>query len=134
MIMRYLRGGGSKDFALVTSAEEFDRLVEVCPVGTDIIVFRDKQVPIRGIVDHALVQRVQELLPNESGEYLFLMRTPTNQDDPRCFGEFDEMLNLRSDLEDLWGESIAIGICPDFIAPDNERMISASKGGIDGPR
>jgi hypothetical protein len=133
VIMRYLCGGGSKDFALVTSPEEFDQLVDVCPMGTDIIVFRDPQLPLRGVVDDAFVKQVQDLL-HDQDEYLFLNMKPEKPNDPRCFGEFDYLINLKSDLEEMEGKTIAIGRCPDFTGPDNESMISASKGGIDGPR
>lgn len=133
VIMRYLHGGGAKDFALITSAEEFDRLIDVCPLGTDIIVFRDRMLPIRGVVDDVFVKQLRELLPDDS-EYLFVNMKPEKPGDPRCFGEFDFVRHLDSDLEDMVGETIAIGECPDFTGPDNESMISASKGGIDGPR
>jgi hypothetical protein len=41
---------------------------------------------------------------------------------------------LVEDLMEEMGEQVAFGACPDFIHADNNRMISASKGGIDGPR
>lgn len=133
VIMRYLRAAGAKDYAIVRSAEEFDRLVDVCPIGTDIIVFRDKMLPLRGVVDNTFVKHVQESLP-EDMECLFVKMKPEKPGDPRCFGEFGYMRHLNSDLEDMVGETIAIGGCPDFTGPDNEAMVSASKGGIDGPR
>ena len=108
-------------------------MVDVCAIGTDIIVFRDSVLHIRGVVDDAFVKHVHESLPKDS-EYLFVKMKPEEPGDPRCFGEFDYMRNLDSDLEDMVGEAIAIGECPDFTGPDNEAMISASKGGIDGPR
>ncbi len=133
VIMRYLCGGGAKDFALVASPESFDHLVDVCPEGTDIIVFRDRQLPLRGIVDDAFVKQIQSLL-HDDDEYLFLNMKPEKPNDPRCFGEFDYLVHLKADLEEMKGETIAIGKCPDFTGADNDSMISASKGGIDGPR
>lgn len=29
---------------------------------------------------------------------------------------------------------VACGLCPDFLVADHDGLISASKGGIDGPR
>jgi hypothetical protein len=133
VIMRFLRAAGAKDYAIVTSAEKVDRLVDVCPIGTDIIVFRDRMLPMRGVVDNAFVKLVQESLP-EDLEYLFVKMKPEKSGDPRCFGQCGYVRHLDSDLEDMDGQTIAIGECPNFSGPDDEAMISASKGGIDGPR
>ena len=134
VIMRYLRGGGSKDFALITSPDLFRQLIDRCPVGTDIIVFRDLQLPLRGVVDSEFIAKAKRLVPDGS-EYLYIRTTPERPDDPRCFGEFDEgHVTLVVDLNDEIGESVAFGLCPNFVPDDNEAMISASKGGIDGPR
>ena len=133
VIMRYLRAAGAKDYAIVTSAEEFHRLVDVCPIGTDIIVFRDRMLPMRGVVDHFFAKLVRESLP-EDLEYLLVKMKPEKPDDPRCVGLCGYVRHFDSDLEDMVGETIAIGECPNFSRPDNEGMISASKGGIDGPR
>ena len=133
VIMRYLGGGGSKDFALIQSKDEFENLVQICPEGTDIIVFRDKQLPVRGIVNDKLIDQARQTIP-ETSEYLFMLRTPDKPDDPICFGEFDYRSAMEQDIREWIGHEVAVGVCPHFIGPDNESMISASKGGIDGPR
>jgi hypothetical protein len=133
VVLKYLRGGGAKDLALVTTVEAFDRLVDVCPVGTNIIVIRDPRLPLRGVVDDDFVQRALDLMA-ESAEYLFVVTTPSSPGDPRCKGEFDFAANLRQDLDEVRGETIALGACPDLTGPGSDSMISASRGGIDGPR
>jgi hypothetical protein len=133
VIMRYLAAAGATDFALIRFAEDFDTLVDVCPEGTDIIVFRDKQLPLRGKVDMQFIQRAIELVP-EAEDFLFVHLAPRSPTDPRCAGAFDFHQNLMEELSEFPGEDVALGICPNFSQPDNEHMISAAKGGIDGPR
>lgn len=134
VVLRYLRAAGAKDYALIRSDSEFDRLIHVCPVGTDIIVFRDPQLPVRGTVDAAFIDNAAAQI-KEWGEYLFVVQKTNPIDDPRLIGEMgDTTSSLNEDLREHMGENVAIGACPNFIAEDNESMISRSKGGIDGPR
>jgi hypothetical protein len=133
VILRYLRAAGAKDYALIDSPDRFQRLVEVCPTGTDIVVCRDAQLPLRGRVDDDFIERAKGMIPVGS-EYLFVCLKPRGADDPRLFGAFNSGVNLVEDLEEFRGEEVALGLCPRFMGPDNEGMISASKGGIDGPR
>jgi hypothetical protein len=134
VVLRYLRAGGAKDYAFVRSEAELQELIGVCPVGTDIIVFRDPQLPLRAVVDDVLISNARALLP-EWKEYLYVVLAPRAASDLRLFGEMgDQESSLLEDLGEHFGETIAIGACPDFNAPDNAAMISRSKAGIDGPR
>ena len=134
VIMRYLRAAGAKDYALARTEDEFRRLIDVVPVGTDIIVFRDLQLPLRGVVNDDFIGSAQSLIRN-GDEYLYVKLEPLTSDDIRAFGEMgDTHTCMDEDLREHIGDEVAIGLCPPFIGPDNEAMISASKGGIDGPR
>ncbi len=133
VVLRYLHGAGSRDYALIDSSTTFDLLVERCPLGTDIIVFKEPQLPVRGIVDDALASRLRRVLKDDD-EYLIIDMTEVRAGDPRRTGHFDSMEGLASDLEYLHGRDVAGGVCPPFWEADSPVMISASKGGIDGPR
>jgi hypothetical protein len=134
VVVRYLRAAGAKDYAFVRSETEFRELIGICPVGTDIIVFRDPQLPLRAVVDDALVRTARVLL-SEWKEYLYVLLTPRTAGDVRLFGKMgDRESDLVEDLGEHFGEKVAIGACPNFNAPDNVGIISRSKGGIDGPR
>ena len=133
VIMRYLYGAGAKHYALIESVDVFQRLVDLCPDGTDIIVCRDPQLPYRGLVDAKFIGEVSSALKG-AGEYMLVNLSPEGENDPRCNGQFDYVSYLTEELEEELGENVAVGKCPDFMGPDNEAMISASKGGIDGPR
>jgi len=97
-------------------------------------VFKESQLPYRGVVSTEFVEGVAKKF-KEREEYLYVVTTPEQVDDPRLFGEMGYAEEtLKSDLLEHKGETVAVGICPNFIVSDNESMVSASKGGIDGPR
>jgi hypothetical protein len=134
VMLRYLRAGGAKGYAFIHSPNEFQRLVEACSTGTDIIVFRDRQLPLRGQVDDDFIARARTLIP-AGAAYMGVRLAPRTLDDPRLDGFFDDsMPELESELEASRGEALAFGPLPPFLDADNEAMISAAKGGIDGPR
>lgn len=132
VICRFLCGAGRKDFFLVDSFDEFQRLVDAVPRGTDIIVVRGQHLPLRGTVTPDFMKQAMERVPD--GEEYMVVCT-SEAEGSRGFGfDGDSHVSMRSDLEVLLGEPVAFGASPDFMGPDNEGMISASKGGIDGPR
>jgi len=79
----------------------------------------------------------------DSGEVLIIIRYlraagAKDYDFARTEDEFrgviDTLNCMDEGLRENLGTEVAIGHCPPFNDPDNEAMISASKGGIDGPR
>ena len=134
IVLRYLRAAGAKDYAFARTAEDFRQLLDVLPIGTDVIVFRDPQLPLRGAVDDDFLVAAQSLIP-DGAEYMYVTMEPLTSKDIRAFGEMGGThACMEEDLSLHPGEEIAIGICPRFIEDDHEAMISASIGGIDGPR
>jgi hypothetical protein len=132
-VLRYL-GSGSKDYAFIRDGDQFVRLIDACPDGTEIIVFRDRQLPLRGVVTKELIAQTQKLIP-DGEEYLWVSTDPESSGDIRLCGGFgDTHKDLTEELHELLGDSVAIGPCPPFFEDDNESMVSASKGGLDGPR
>lgn len=133
-VLRYL-GSGSKDYAFIRDVDEFMRLIAACPDGTDVIVFRDHQLPLRGGVTAELITQTQALVP-DGEEYLWVSTVPESSggDIRLCGGSGDRHEELIEELRDLLGDSVAVGPCPPFFEADNESMVSASKGGLDGPR
>ena len=134
VMLRYLRAAGAKDYAFIDKPDAFRRLIDLCPTGTDIIVFKDRQLPFRGRVDDDFIRDVQTQIADGT-EYLCVCMSLETPGDPRLSGDLgDSHGDLLEDLADLQGEFVAIGACPPFTDADNDAMISASKGGIDGPR
>jgi hypothetical protein len=134
VIMRYLRAAGAKDYGFARTEGDFLGLLDVLPVGTDIIVFRDKQLPLRGAVNEGFIDSAKSAI-SDGEEYLYVKMQTLTPDDIRAFGEMGDTHNcMDEDLREHVGDEVAIGHCPPFIDPDNESMVSASKGGVDGPR
>lgn len=134
VILRYLGMAGAKDYVFVRSSPAFRQVVESAPTGTDIIVFKEQQLPLRGCVDDELVGIALNLVPDGT-EYLVVNLVPYIEGGQRLSGRMgDSHRNLLEDLVDSEGRLIAFGPLPPFIEADNEFMISASKGGIDGAR
>ncbi|HEV3446917.1 MAG TPA: hypothetical protein VG099_19925 [Gemmataceae bacterium] len=134
VILRYLRAAGAKDFALCRSRGDFEALVESLPTGTDIEVFRDHQLPLRGIVDEAFIALALNAIPD--GQEYLIVTTEVRPGSKIChFGYIGgSHIDLRQSLEELKGNDVALGVCPAYCVPDHEGLISAAKGGIDGPR
>lgn len=133
IVLRYLHSG-HKDFLFCRTQAEFLKLIEVVPIGTDTIVFERMQLPLRGIYSDTFIERALEAVP-DGGEYLIARTTRfelSNLDTSGVMG--DSHAGLKEDLREFLGQAVAFGPCPNFVAPDNKSMISASKGGIDGPR
>ena len=134
VVLRYLRAGGAKDFALCRTPSQFRATVEAVPIGTDIEVFRTPKLPVRGIVDEQLTATILAAIP-DGREYLVLT-TRTRPGSPLAAAwDYDDRHDeLAAWLAEHAGEEIAAGPCPDFMTADNGDLTSASKGGIDGPR
>lgn len=134
MVLRYLRAAGQKDYVFCRSVEDFRALVDSVPMGTDIIVFEHPQLPIRGISSQEFIEHCVAQIPDDMEYVVAQMHQPVKF--PFQFSGFldGSHASLREDLASFAGQTVAVGPCPNFNGPDCESMISASKGGIDGPR
>ena len=134
VVLRYLRAAGSKDFAFCHTRSEFELLVDTVGIGTDIVVFREPQLPLRGIVDQQFLEAACQAIPDGS-EYLLVSKEVKGDRQVCHFVDIGEChTELRESLNELFGTAAAIGLCPSFCVADHEGLISAAKGGIDGPR
>lgn len=133
VVLRYLAAAGAKDFVLCRSTSDFEQIVAIAPIGTDIEVFRDPQLPMRGrVTDEFIGCALRSILEGQEYLVICLTKTPGSRFGTNRMG--DTHADLREALEELRNEEVAMGPCPAFCEPDNEGLISASKGGIDGPR
>src|SRR5919109_648780 len=118
VVLRYLRAAGAKDFAFIKTRAEFAALAEAVPVETDIIAFRDPQLPLRGKVTAEFIARAKSHVA-DGDEYMFVRIAPDKLGDVRLFGAMgDTHATLGEDLSEEIGEVVAFGACPRFIDPD----------------
>lgn len=134
VVLRYLRAGGAKEFSLCQSMADFEQLIAGLPIGTDIEAFRDRQLPLRGIVDDDFISQASTLV-GDGAEYLFAtLATRVGSIISKNDRLGDSHADLRADLEDFRDQAVAFGPVPIYWEADSDKLISASVGGIDGPR
>ncbi|HVX61406.1 MAG TPA: hypothetical protein VHC19_12415 [Pirellulales bacterium] len=134
VVLRYLRAAGAKDYAICRSLKAFGAICETVPKGTDIVVFREPQLPLRGKVTEDFIQSATNAVPQGAEYMLAVWEPPSETGMARRVTMGVSHAELRADLEECPGILAAVGVCPRFCDPDNDQMISASKGGVDGPR
>lgn len=134
LMIRHPYSAGSKDFELYTSFRLLKTRLKKLKPGTWVILFRKPQLPVRGVVDDALVRQGLEHLPDGS-EYLISERVP------RTFGRSTwyqwctgrSHAKMREDLEKLRGHEVALGAYPPWVK-ETKDVISAivpdEEGGI----
>lgn len=134
VILRYLRAAGRRDYLFCRSADDFRLLSDSLPVGTETIVFQHPQLPFRGVCSESFIEHCLTQIPDGT-EYMIALLGDSLPPEGSVSGFHDDSHGaLREDLEVFHGQAVAVGRCPNFIGPDSDTMISASKGGIDGPR
>jgi hypothetical protein len=119
VVIRYAYAAGGKDHLFVTSYEQFQSLLRRLPSMADVIVFRQTQLPIRGIADEALLDRACAQIPD--GEWWFLV---CPEGDPGHTEGENSHEALKEILEEYQGKYVAIGLDPPFHEADNPNMQS----------
>ncbi|MDQ5824883.1 MAG: hypothetical protein M3441_11865 [Chloroflexota bacterium] len=129
VLIRYSHAAGSRDYLLVDEPSQFeDRLDKLRPM-TSIIVFRQPQLPLRGIVDSQFIEMALQTI-SEGTEYLALYLDEYEYPWSH-FHHGDSKEELRADLQEWLGKRAAFGPYPPWLE-DNEDVISAIVPGPDG--
>ncbi|MBL8682166.1 MAG: hypothetical protein JNK05_23570 [Myxococcales bacterium] len=135
-LRRYLRAGGSRDWEVQRSRSELDAFVRRSPVGADVLVFHPGVLatflPLRAYLargaaiegaskDDTLLVVAIDFRPQFEGQASWV--------------ELDQGEDLRGH-EDLVERSreLLIGITPNYARADDDTLISAVVGNINGPR
>lgn len=122
IVIRHAYAAGAKDYIFISSFEQFEELIHSLPSSADVIVFKQRQLPIRGIADNTLLEIALQSIPD--GEWWFLLcRYGEKPHDFWSRGEnsHDEMRRV---FEEFCGKYIALGLVPPFHESDNENMQS----------
>jgi len=125
LLIRYSHAAGSKDFEFFSSMKILGERLLGLPPRTCVIVFRQPQLPIRGLVDESFITRCLNNIP-EGEEFLVVDL------DLRIYGRAswfhhgvgDSHEELREELEDLRGHTVAAGLYPPWLE-DTDEVISA---------
>jgi len=132
VMIRFSASGGAKSFEFFGSFISFQDRLASLPSRTCVIAFRDKQLPLRGVVDDDFTANALTLLP-EGKEWLAaaLSRTFAGSASWFDYGEGETKSELREELEARSGESTAFGPYPPWLH-DSEAVISAVVPDPDG--
>ena len=127
VIVWYAQRAGMKRFILVRSIEQWAALTnEILTSGLrgEVIVFKQPQLPIRGIADEKLLQRAMAEI-SDGEEWMLISSDDQDPNNTSCCGG-----NTYQELKETWEEyrrrRIAIGIDVDWLAPDSEDVQSGS--------
>ena len=119
----FSHSAGKRDILLCHSFPSFQERIAPLPPRTMVNVYRRYDLPLRGVIDGAMIQAALTMLGDT--EYLIVYLHP--RDDWRRAGEYDQGAGwlgsfqnnegaeeLEEDLRDTLGELAAIGPYPDW--------------------
>jgi hypothetical protein len=123
VVARYSHMAGAREYFWFNDFVVWTQRLKRFPPQTDVIVFRDNQFPLRGIVDEPLIHRALALIPEDTEAMVTDQLEPSN--DNISFWYCDTHRELTGTLQDLVGDPAAIGLYAPWHEPDNDHMISA---------
>jgi hypothetical protein len=122
VVIRYAYAAGLKDFLFVTSYGQFESVLKMLRPRADVIVFRERQLPIRGIAGNELLNRALAEIPD--GQWWFLLCREGDQLDDFSYDADNSHQAMRSTIEEFSGKHIALGLEPPYGQEDNPDMQS----------
>lgn len=118
VLFRYAGAAGNKDFMFISDMQTFHSKLENLPADTNVIVYGDQQLPLRGRVDSEFIGKALEFIP-EGSEYLILCLEKTIHDyRPHHYCESFEVsagetnAELSEALNNYLGRLVAVGLWP----------------------
>lgn len=123
VVARYSAMAGAREYFWFKDFSKFQAQLRSFPPQTDVIVFRDNQFPLRGIVDDTFISQVLASIPDNTEAMVADIVQPP--DESVYLWACDTHAELIETLHDLREESAAVGLYAPWHMPDNETMISA---------
>lgn len=122
MVIRYARSGGSRDHLFVHSFPEFEALLASLPPLADVVVFRKRQLPIRGLADKTLLELALKEIPD--GEWWFLLCRRGEKPHEFSSDGSNSHRDLKAAFEEYQGKYACVGPDSPFQGADDEDMQS----------
>ncbi|CAN5236092.1 hypothetical protein BH09PSE6_BH09PSE6_01860 [soil metagenome] len=119
LVLLQLSGSGEKEFVFCRDTASFDKQTASLPAQSRVTVYRDRQLPLRGIVDDNYVQSAIGQVPDGSAWLVIAlkpMRAGTLSWYPNAEGTNHE--DLIDDLLEFHGAEAAMGAHP----PPSDRL------------
>jgi hypothetical protein len=120
-LIRIRCGAGAKDFEFFPSYEALKNRIRELSPGTCITVFKQPQLPLRGVVDDNFIAKCLSNIPDGS-EYLIVETKLTIAGRASWFhyGSDVSHATLREDLEESRGIPVAVGLYPPALDDTND--------------
>lgn len=118
VLFRYARAAGSKDFMFFKHLDVLQAKLGALPANTNVIVYGDRQLPLRGHVDSTFIQRAIEMIPEDSEFLIVCLERTVHDYRPHQYWEScddaagETHVELVAELEGLRGRSVAVGAWP----------------------
>lgn len=124
-LIRYSHAAGNKEFEMFSSFHDFLERLQQLPHLACVIVFRQPQLPIRGVVDDAFIARCLQSI-SDGSEYVVTetVRRVCGGMSWIHYGAGETHAELRDDLEGCCGSPVAAGLYPPWLH-DTGDVISA---------
>lgn len=113
VLIRYSHAAGSKDFEFSSSFAAFSERLRHLPPATNVIVFKQHQLPIRGVVDEGFIAECLNRIPNGT-EFLLVETERSTAGDHSWFHHVagESHAELHDALAQSCGRHVAVGIYP----------------------
>jgi len=123
VVARYSAMAGAREYFWFKDFGKFQAQLKRFPPQTHVIVFREKQFLLRGIVGDDFIRQALASVPdNTEASVANLIQPP---DTSVYLWACDTHAELTETLHDLRGEYAAVGLYPAWWERDHENMISA---------
>lgn len=123
VVMRYANWGGAKDYYLFTDYEAYEAAIKKAPTATDVIVFKQKHLPHRGIANGDL-KGIMATLWNPGIPWMMAKLAYNCPLEISQWEDEDDVESFDEAFEGFRGEYVAVGLIPAWWENDHEDMQS----------
>jgi hypothetical protein len=100
--------GASGDFYILNTYPQYEDLIMKASPGSICYILRDKQLPIRGLVDAALIQQALDWF--KDGDYYIIIEPSFTYPQTLCLvGDGNTLQELERELRELLGTEVWLG-------------------------
>ena len=130
VLVRYSRAAGAKDFEFFSSFPALAERIRRLPPETNIIAFREPQLPLRKVVDNPFIASCLEAIPDGT-EFVVAELAPSKAGGRFRWTAGESHDELRDALADFRGVKVAVGPYPPWLS-DSDEVVSAVAPNGDG--
>jgi hypothetical protein len=122
-LIRFRRGGGSREYRLFSSYSALLEMIHGAPAGACITVFRNPNLPLRGVVDEEFIKKCLAGMP-DGAEYVMFetVQTVAGKGSWYHYGSGQSHAELKDDLEQSLGLPVVLGYHPSMSADPTEAV------------